>query len=219
MSKDNYVNRYRTLTKKISLLEEKLGRDIRLIVVSKNQSYEKIIELQRLGQNDFGENYVDEAYEKYIKIRDTSISWHFIGKVQSNKIKKISTLFDWIHTISSSKHAIKINNLCNALNKTMNICIQVNIDSEDSKNGIMLDEYDTLSSSIENLSNIKLRGIMAIPKASYDSNEAFSKMYKLYKKYPNLDTLSMGMSSDFVSAIENGSNMLRIGQEIFGKRS
>ena len=219
MSENNYVNRYITLTKKISLLEEKFGRDVKLITVSKNQSYEKIIELKRLGQNDFGENYVDEAYEKNIKISDTSISWHFIGKVQSNKIKKICTLFDWIHTVSSSQHAIKINDSCNTLNKTMNICIQINIDSEDSKNGIMLDEYDNLSSSIENLSNIKLRGIMAIPKAGNDSTEAFSKMYKLYKKHLNLDTLSMGMSSDFISAIENGSNMLRIGQEIFGKRS
>ena len=130
----------------------------------------------------FGENYVDEAHEKNIQIGDTSISWHFIGKVQSNKIKKICTLFDWVHTRLIFK-SMRLKLMIHAINlkNTMNICIQVNIDNEDSKNGIMLDEYETFSSSIENLSNIKLRGIMAIPKAGNDSTEAFSKMYELYK--------------------------------------
>ena len=141
---------------------------------------------------------MDEAHDKNIQISDPSISWHFIGKVQSNKIKKICTLFDWVHTVSSSKHAIKINDSCNKLKKIMNICIQVNIDNEDSKNGIMLNEYESFSSSIENLRNIKLRGIMAIPKPGTDSTEAFCKMNELYKKHHNLDTLSMGMSSDFI---------------------
>ena len=85
---DNYVNKYKALTKKISLLERKFGGNVRLITVSKKQDYKKIIELKRLGQHDFGENYVDEAHDKNIQISDPSISWHFIGKIQSNKIKK-----------------------------------------------------------------------------------------------------------------------------------
>ena len=175
MREDNYVNKYKALTKKISLLERKFGGNVRLITVSKKQDYKKIIELKRLGQNDFGENYVDEAHDKNIQISDPSISWHFIGKIQSNKIKKMCTLFDWVHTLSSSKHAIKINDSCNKLKKIMNICIQVNIDNEDSKNGIMLNEYESFSSSIGNLRNIKLRGIMAIPRPNTDSAEAFAR--------------------------------------------
>ena len=99
----------------------------------------------------------------------------------------------------------------------MNICIQINIDNEDSKGGIAMKDYDVLSAYILRLKNVKLRGIMAIPQADKPCNNSFAKMSHLYKKYDYLDTLSMGMSKDFVTAIENGANMLRIGQEIFGK--
>ena len=215
----NYVDKYKDLKTRINDYETLYNREIRLIVVSKTQNPEKITTLNDLGQTDFGENYVDEASEKINSIRNSNITWHFIGKIQSNKIKTICNLFDWVHTISSEKHAKKINEMSKSINKVMNVCIQINIDNEQTKGGITLEEYEKFSSSLHSLQNIKLRGLMTIPRSDIPSEESFARMYDLYKKYDYLDTLSMGMSSDFVTAIENGANMLRIGQEIFGKRT
>ena len=215
----NYVDKYKDLKTRINDLETLYNREIRLIVVSKTQNSEKIITLNNLGQTDFGENYVDEAREKINSIGNSNITWHFIGKVQSNKIKIICKLFDWVHTISSEKHVKKINEMSKSINKVMNVCIQINIDIEQTKGGITLEEYDKFSSILYGLQNIKLRGLMTIPKAGIPSEKSFAKMHDLYKKNDHLDTLSMGMSNDFVTAIENGANMLRIGQEIFGKRT
>ena len=215
----NYVDKYKDLKTRINDLETLYNREIRLIVVSKTQNPEKITTLNNLGQTDFGENYVDEASKKINSIRNSNITWHFIGKIQSNKIKTICNLFDWVHTISSEKHAKKINEMSKSINKVMNACIQINIDNEQTKGGITLEEYENFSSSLHSLQNIKLRGLMTIPRSDNPSEESFARMYDLYKKYDYLDTLSMGMSSDFVTAIENGANMLRIGQEIFGKRT
>ena len=214
----SYVDRYKDLKTKINDLEKLYDREIRLIVVSKTQNLEKIITLNSLGQMDFGENYVDEAHDKISTISNSNIKWHFIGKIQSNKIKKICSLFDWVHTISSEKHVKKMNEVCKSIKKVMNICIQINIDNEQTKGGIAKEEYEKFHSCLHGLQNIKLRGIMTIPKSDIPSEESFARMYDLYKKNDYLDTLSMGMSKDFVTAIENGANMLRIGQEIFGKR-
>ena len=214
----SYVDRYKDLKTKINDLEKLYDREIRLIVVSKTQNLEKIITLNSLGQMDFGENYVDEAHDKISTISNSNIKWHFIGKIQSNKIKKICSLFDWVHTISSEKHVKKMNEVCKSIKKVMNICIQINIDNEQTKGGIAKEEYEKFHSCLHGLQNIKLRGIMTIPKSDIPSEESFARMYGLYKKNDYLDTLSMGMSKDYVTAIENGANMLRIGQEIFGKR-
>ena len=214
-----YVHKYKELIKKIDKLQIVHKENIKVVVVSKNQEYGKIVTLNKLGHIDFGENYVDEAYKKINEIGDSSIIWHFIGRVQSNKIKKICDLFSWIHTISSMKHIEKIDQTCEQLEKVMNICIQINIDNEDSKGGITIDDYGVFSANIHKLKNVKLRGIMAIPQANKPCDDSFAKMSNLYNKYDYLDTLSMGMSKDFVTAIENGANMLRIGQEIFGKRT
>ena len=215
----NYVDKYKDLKTRINDLEKLYNREIRLIVVSKTQNPEKIITLNNLGQTDFGENYVDEAHEKINFMKNSNITWHFIGKIQSNKIKMICNLFDWVHTISSEKHVKKINEMSKSINKVMNVCIQINIDNEQTKGGITLEEYDKFSSILYGLQNIKLRGLMTIPRSDIPSEESFARMYDLYKKNDYLDTLSMGMSRDFITAIENGANMLRIGQEIFGKRT
>ena len=214
-----YVDRYKELLKKIDSLQNIHKEKIKIVAVSKNQECEKIVTLNKIGHIDFGENYVDEADKKMGEIGDSSIIWHFIGRVQSNKIKKICGLFNWIHTISSLKHVKKIDQTCRQLDKIMNICIQINIDNENSKGGIPIEDYSSLSADILSLKNVKLRGIMAIPQANKPCDNSFAKMRDLYKKYAYLDTLSMGMSKDFVTAIENGANMLRIGQEIFGRRS
>ena len=188
------------------------------MVVSKKQSVEKITALNDLGQIHLGENYVDEAEQKIDKVRIDKITWHFIGRIQSNKIKKICSLFNWIHTISTNKHLIKINDICKGMDKIMNVCVQINIDNEDNKGGIALDDYDKFKLNFRDLRYVRLRGIMTIPENKLSSQESFSRMNDLYKKHNDLDTLSMGMSRDFISAIENGANMLRIGQGIFGER-
>ena len=219
MTYPSYVERYLSLIEGIKKLEKNQKRKIRLVAVSKKQTIDKIIKLRTLGHLDFGENYVDEAYEKKYNIKDDSIKWHFIGNIQSNKIKKISKIFDWVHTVSSFKHANKLNDECKNVNKIMNICIQINIDKEIEKGGIALADYDRLASDIKRLEYINLRGVMTIPQADKPCSNSFHEMYQLYMKYDYLDTLSMGMSGDFLTAIENGANMLRIGQGIFGKRT
>jgi len=214
----SYIDRYKDLKIKISELERMNNREICLVVVSKKQSIEKIIALNDLGQIDFGENYVDEAEEKISGINTGRITWHFIGRIQSNKIKKICSLFGWVHTISSKKHLIKVNEICKSMNKIMNICIQINIDNDDNKAGIALENYENFIMNLHDLRHVRLRGIMTIPQNNSSSQNSFSRMNDLFKRYNELDTLSMGMSRDYISAIENGANMLRIGQGIFGKR-
>ena len=214
----SYIDRYKDLKIRISELERMNNREICLVVVSKKQSIEKIITLNDLGQIDFGENYVDEAEEKISGINTDRITWHFIGRIQSNKIKKICSLFGWVHTISSKKHLIKVNEICKSMNKIMNICIQINIDNDDNKAGIAIENYENFIMNLHDLRHVRLRGIMTIPQNNSSSQNSFSRMNDLFKKYNELDTLSMGMSRDYISAIENGANMLRIGQGIFGKR-
>ena len=214
----DYINNYKNIIETINKYKIINNRDIRLIVVSKTQDYKKVIELEKLGQRDFGENYLAEAMEKINQIDNPNIIWHYIGTIQSNKIKSLSENFTWIHTVASEKHAQKINDVCKKLNKVMNVCIQINIDNEDTKGGVSLDEYDALSLIIRNMRNMKLKGIMAIPKVNQSCIESFTKMRDLYNRCDYLDTLSMGMSKDYVSAIEYNANMLRIGQQIFGER-
>ena len=215
----NYIDNYKNIIEVINKYKIINNRDIRLVVVSKTQDYKKIIELEKIGQRDFGENYLAEAIEKINKIDNPNIIWHYIGALQSNKIKSLSENFSWIHTVASEKHAIKINDVCKKLDKVMNVCIQINIDNEDTKGGINLDEYDDFSLIVRNMKNMKLRGIMAIPKVNESCIKSFAKMRDVYKRYDYLDTLSMGMSKDYISAIEYNANMLRIGQQIFGKRT
>lgn len=214
----NYINNYKDIIETINKYKIINNRDIRLIVVSKTQDYKKVIELEKLGQRDFGENYLAEAIEKINQIDNPNIIWHYIGTIQSNKIKSLSENFNWIHTVASEKHAQKINDVCKKLNKVMNVCIQINIDNEDTKGGVSVDEYDALSLVVRDMKNMKLKGIMAIPKVNQSCMESFSKMREIYNRCDYLDTLSMGMSKDYISAIENNANMLRIGQQIFGER-
>ena len=152
------------------------------------------------------------------------INWHFIGPIQSNKCKLIAENFSWVHSVDRIKVANKLNDAIN--DKTsINVCIQVNISNEDSKSGLKVNEIDSLAKHINNLDKLILRGLMAIPTNTND-DEILRNEYKqlkiiyedLKKKYSSVDTLSMGMSNDYLLAAENGSNLVRIGSKIFGKR-
>ncbi len=198
---------------------------IKLIIVTKSQIIDDIKTLIKLGYNSFGENYLNEAKEKILLLDNKELEWHFIGKIQSNKIKDIVKYFNFIQTITSLKHARIINDECCQQNKIMDVCVQVNIDREDTKSGILPEELDGFLTKLTSMMNIKTRGIMAIPsrenilKGNFESYKIMRNLYnKFSKKYDYFDTLSLGMSNDYIEALESGSNMIRIGSMIFGER-
>ncbi|MDC6484373.1 YggS family pyridoxal phosphate-dependent enzyme [Methylophilaceae bacterium] len=199
--------------------------DVRLVAVSKGQGQEKILEVLKSGHNIFGENYLQEAIDKQKSLTDYKIEWHFIGPIQSNKCKLIAENFSWVQSVDRIKVANKLNDSLKN-QPSLNICLQVNISNEDSKSGLKINEIDYLAKHINGLDKLKLRGLMAIPTNTNDA-ETLKGEYKqlksiyesLREKYPSIDTLSMGMSNDYLLAIENGSNLVRIGSKIFGKRT
>ena len=213
-----------SITKKLNLHNPKAKGEIRLVAVSKGQDYSKIREAFDAGQYIFGENYLQEAINKQEGLKDLKIEWHFIGPIQSNKCKLIAESFSWVQSVDRIKVANKLNDSLKD-QALLNICLQVNISNEDSKSGINIDEIDSLAKHINDLDKLTLRGLMAIPTNTSD-DEILKNEYKqlkviyenLRKKYTSVDTLSMGMSNDYLLAIKNGSNLVRIGSKIFGKR-
>jgi len=199
-------------------------REVRLVAVSKGQDQEKILEAFNAGHNIFGENYLQEAINKKETLKNFKIEWHFIGPIQSNKCKLIAENFQWIQTVDRIKVANKLNKF-NTNQTPLNICIQINISNEDTKSGVKIKEIDALAEYISNSDKLKLRGLMAIPSNTI-KKEILINEYKQLKmiyenlksKYSTIDTLSMGMSNDYLLAIENGSNLVRIGTKIFGSR-
>tara|TARA_B100001778_G_scaffold25925_1_gene19053 strand:- start:749 stop:1435 length:687 start_codon:yes stop_codon:yes gene_type:complete len=208
--------------------EKKFNRNnnsVLLMAVSKTQSVENIVKAYEAGQRDFGENYIQESIAKIIELKDLDITWHFIGKIQSNKSKYIAENFDWIHSVDKISTLKKINDLRKNVEEKLNVCVQVNIDSEDSKSGIFVDEVEDFIIKASIFEKLKIRGLMAIPmyNPEHDSQyKTFAKIKNLFdsliKKNYKLDTLSIGMSSDYYAAIEAGSTIVRIGTSIFGER-
>ena len=198
--------------------------DIRLVAVSKGQVQEKILEALKAGHNIFGENYVQEAINKQKSLTDYKIEWHFIGPIQSNKCKLIAENFQWVQTVDRIKVADKLN-MFNTGQTPLNICIQINISNEDTKSGVKIDGIDALADHISSLGKLKLRGLMAIPSNTSEdkilTNE-YAQLKIIYEdlkfRYSTIDTLSIGMSNDYLLALENGSNLVRIGSKIFGRR-
>ena len=221
--KEDYQN---ILSRINSDIERKsIDKTARLIIVSKSQPISSIRELIKSGYHIYGENYLDEAIKKIEEIDNNNLEWHFIGRIQSNKIKKIAKYFNWVQTISSEKHARLLNEECQKLEKKLNICVQINIDNEESKAGIKINEIDEFLNNISKYEYLSLRGIMAIPsklnalKENVNSYNILKLKYdKLSNKYKNIDTLSLGMSNDYKLALSKGSNMIRIGSLIFGER-
>ena len=191
----------------------------KIIAVSKTFKIDKILPLLEHGHKDFGENKVQEAMEKWIKIKETNknIQLHLIGKLQSNKVKYAVKLFDYIHSVDSEKLAKKISEEQFKQNKSIKIFIQVNIGAEDQKSGINKNKIESLVNFCRNL-QLDVIGLMCIPPFDIDPEMYFREMSNLNKKY-NLNELSMGMSSDYLKAIKNNATFLRIGSNIFGQRS
>lgn len=199
---------------------------VKLLAVSKTKPVEAIAEAIAAGQVAFGENYVQEGIEKVQYFRHIEgLEWHFIGHLQSNKTRVVAEHFDWVQTVDRLKIAERLNAQRPLHLSPLNVLIQINISDEESKSGIMPSEMIPLAREITRFPQLKLRGLMAIPKAEGDpilQKKALSEMQQLFQQlqsqFEGIDTLSMGMSGDMQSAIECGSTMVRIGTAIFGMR-
>jgi len=191
---------------------------IKIIAVSKTFSIEKIIPLIDYGHQDFGENKVQEAIEKWqeIKIEKPEINLHLIGKLQTNKVKFAIKVFDYIHSLDSIKLAKKIADEQLKQSRKVKIFIQVNLGNEEQKSGIKLNQLDELYQYALNL-KLNIIGLMCIPPESEDPKNYFKKL-KLLNDKLGLKELSMGMSADYLEAIENKSTYIRVGSNIFGSR-
>jgi len=223
MQKELETN-FNSLNLKISLASKTVSKDandIFLIAVSKRKSLEHIKIAQDIGIKHFGENYAQELEDKAKNING-KITWHFIGPLQSNKSKIIAKYADWIHTIDRKKIADKINDECKKINKVINACIQVNISNESTKSGIHPDDLLVFAKYVDSMENINLKGIMVLPNLGIDNKKQMQNSKLLHEKllltFPKAKYLSMGTTSDFDTAIKSGSNMIRVGELIFGKR-
>lgn len=218
-----------TIKQKIEQVENQANRpqnSVKLLAVTKTKPVTAIEQAIEAGQHCFGENYVQEGIEKVQCFAgNDQLEWHFIGALQSNKTRPVATHFDWVQTVDRLKIAQRLSEQRPDDLAPLNVLIQINISDENSKSGIAPEEMFALAEQIADLPRLTLRGLMAIPKPESEPEAqrvALSQMAILFEqlkeKYTSVDTLSMGMSDDLVSAIECGSTMVRIGTAIFGAR-
>jgi len=199
--------------------------DVRLLAVSKKQPLEKLREAYAAGQREFGENFVQEGVEKIAAMDEDDITWHFIGHLQSNKTRVVAENFDWVHTIDKLKTARRLSEQRPDDLPPLNVCLQVNVDDEESKSGVTPAALPELAAACAKLPNIRLRGLMCLP-AIRDEPDAqrvpFAALRELAEKLRtdgvDTDTLSMGMTADFRAAILEGATIVRIGTALFGER-
>lgn len=201
------------------------GGGVTLLSVSKGQPAQKLREAYEAGQSKFGENYLQEALNKQSELQDLNIEWHFIGPIQSNKTQLIAQHFNWVHGVDRLKIAQRLNDARPSDCLPLQICLQVNISGEASKSGIAPSELINLVKDVSALPRLALRGLMTIPEPTQDAamkHAQFRQMRELLKNLIKqgyaLDTLSMGMSSDYQIAIEEGATIIRVGSAIFGAR-
>lgn len=203
-------------------------KDVRLIAVSKTKPEEMIREAYAAGQREFGENKVQEMCAKAEAMADLDITWHLIGHLQKNKVRKAVAVAAMIHSVDSLELAAEIQKEAARIGKVQDILLEVNVAAEESKFGLTPDEVPEIAKQLEAFPNVRLRGLMTV--APYTENPSENRVYfrqlnKLTvdiqsKKTDNIsvDCLSMGMSNDFEEAIEEGATMVRIGSLIFGER-
>ena len=221
--------RLQQVQREIALAERRFGREpgsVKLLAVSKTRDITDILALARLGVADFGENYVQEARAKIEQLSGHPLIWHFIGPIQSNKTRQIAECFDWVHAVDRVKIANRLNTARPSAMPPLNICIQVNIDDEPSKSGVNPGGVERLAEQVLPLSQLKLRGLMALPAPTDDFNaqrRAFMKLRRLQEQLMDrgfgLDTLSMGTTNDMRAAIAEGATIIRIGTALFGPRT
>lgn len=196
---------------------------VQLLAVSKTHPSESLREMYQTGQRAFGENYLQEALDKIENLNDLAIEWHFIGHVQRNKTKHLAASFAWVHGVDRLMIAERLSKQREADQAALNICLQVNIDAQESKDGCQPNEVAELVKNISQLPYLKLRGLMVIPApnnthAFLNAKQLFDAVKQEHAQPEDWDTLSMGMSGDMVEAIAAGSTMVRVGTALFGAR-
>ena len=196
---------------------------VQLLAVSKTHSSERVKAFYDLGQKAFGENYLQEALPKINELKECEIEWHFIGHVQRNKTKLLAENFAWVHGVDRLIIAERLSSQRPENLAPLNICIQVNVDGQESKDGCSPDEVPALVATISALPHLRLRGLMVIPapnntKAFAEAKKLFEEVKQHHQESEYWDTLSMGMSGDLDAAVEAGSTMVRIGTALFGAR-
>jgi pyridoxal phosphate enzyme (YggS family) len=214
-----------TLAERIRNAAQAAQRDpasVGLLAVSKTKPANDLREAHAAGLRDFGENYLQEALGKQAELSDLPLIWHFIGPIQSNKTRAIAENFAWVHSVDRLKIAQRLSEQRPAELPPLNICIQVNVSGEASKSGCTPEDLPALAQAISALPNLRLRGLMAIPEPTENSDEqnaAFAAVRTLQDqlKLP-VDTLSMGMSHDLEAAVAQGATWVRIGTALFGAR-
>ncbi|RKG52207.1 YggS family pyridoxal phosphate-dependent enzyme [Acinetobacter cumulans] len=199
------------------------GESVQLLAVSKTHPSEMLREMYATGQRAFGENYLQESLDKIEALKDLEIEWHFIGHVQRNKTKHLAEKFAWVHGVDRLIIAERLSSQREETQAPLNICLQVNIDAQDTKDGCQPNEVADLVAQISVLPNLRLRGLMVIPapnnpQAFVDAKALFEQVKAQHAKPEDWDTLSMGMSGDMADAIAAGSTMVRVGTALFGAR-
>lgn len=203
-----------------SLLTELKGKAT-LVAVSKTKPVEDLQALYDLGQKDFGENYVQELVDKEA-VLPKDIRWHFIGHLQSNKVKFIAPFVHLIHGVDSLSLLKEINKEAAKNNRAIDCLLQIHIAKEETKFGLDATELALIMKESSALKNVRINGLMGMASFSHDLNlvrNEFKTLRVLYNTYPEFSILSMGMSGDYTIAIEEGSNMVRIGSLLFGERN
>lgn len=229
MYSDPLLQRWTATRQRIREAAARYGRNpenIGLVAVSKGQPTEKLRRIAEAGQRDFGENYLQEALAKMRELADLDLTWHFIGQIQSNKTRPIAEYFQWVHTVDRERIAIRLNDQRPHHAPPLNVCIEVLLEDEPGKGGVRESELLPLAQRIRELPRLRLRGLMCIP----PTRETFEEQLALFRRLADhlqalnaqgfeLDTLSMGMSSDIEAAIAAGATWVRVGTAIFGARS
>ena len=218
------------ILQRIENAAKRVGRnkeEIILIAVSKTHPVEKILKAKECGINIFGENKAQELVQKYPLVED--VKWHFIGHLQRNKVKYIIDKVEMIHSLDSIELAQEIDKRAAKLNKKMQVLIEINIGKEESKSGIYEEDIFEFCKALAKYNNLTVSGIMTVPPVNTDiskTREYFKRMKLLFEEikklqYPNFNIkyISMGMTDDFEIAIEEGTNIIRIGTGIFGERN
>ena len=212
------------IKKRLESFYQELGKDISLVAVSKTKTIEDIMSAYNSGQRLFGENRVQELTDKYSNL-PKDIKWNMIGNLQSNKVKYIASFVDLIHSLDSLKLAREINKQAEKNNRVIDCLVQIKISKEETKHGVSFDNFDEFYKNVKSLKFINIAGLMGMASFTDDKNlikDEFKSISSLYKKLKLVDKnfkyLSIGMSNDYNLAVNEGSNMIRIGSRIFGER-
>ena len=228
MKMNDLGKNYRSVVERIRDAEKNSRRksgSVELVAVGKLHTAEAIRQLAEYGQKAFAENFVQEAISKQQQLSDADIEWHFIGSIQSNKTRDIANHFSWVHSVDRFKIARRLSDQRAEILSPLNICLQVNLQGEESKSGVSKAQLLPMLEQMRDLPRITVRGLMIVPKPVSDPSqqrEVFGQLRELLEEANrsghSLDTLSMGMTADLEQAIAEGATHVRIGTALFGLR-